>query len=69
MIQTLSDWIDRLSEFFSQRKGLLPLIGILFVVLNFVFQFFPLGWLSGSNFCLHFGIVIAILGFMLAWAL
>lgn len=68
MISNLLDW---LSNFLARRKGLLPLIGILLVLLNFGLQFlFPFGhWLSGSNLFLHLGVIVAIFGFMLAWAL
>jgi len=68
MISKLLDWF---SEFLAHRKGLLPLIGIVLVVLNFILQFFfPLDhWLTGSDMFLHLGVVIAIFGMMLAWAL
>ena len=68
MISRLLDW---LSNTLAHRKGLLPLIGILLVILNFIVQFFfPFGyWLTGSNLFLHLGVVIAIFGMMLAWAL
>jgi len=68
MISKLLDWF---SNFLAHRKGLLPLIGIVLVIINFILQFFfPIGyWLPGSNLFLHLGIVIAIFGMMLAWAL
>ena len=69
MLQKISIALDDLSEYFSQRKGLLPLIGIVLVVINFVLSQFPLGWISESDLFLHLGVIIAILGFMLAWAL
>ena len=69
MMQSLSTLIDRLSEFFAHRKGLLPLIGLALIVLNLIFQVVPAGWLSQSNFFLHLGLILAILGFMLARAL
>jgi hypothetical protein len=62
--------LDQLSEYFAHRKGLLPMVGILLVVINFIFQLIPgLGWFASSNIFLHFGIIIAIVGMMLAWAL
>jgi hypothetical protein len=69
MSRDLSNIIDRLSEFFAQRKGLLPSVGIILIILNLIFQLIPLGWVSSSNMFLHVGIIVAILGFMLAWAL
>ncbi len=66
----MSAFIDRLSEFFAHRKGLLPLIGLGLIVLNLLFQFvLPPGWLVSSNLFLHLGLIIAILGLMIAWAL
>ena len=69
MFQNLSRLLDHLSEFLAHRKGLLPILGMLLVLVNFVFQFFPMGWVSSSNVFLHAGIILAILGFLLAWAL
>lgn len=68
MISKLLDWF---SEFLVYRKGLLPLIGIVLVVINFILQFFfPSGhWLPGSNLFLHLGVIVAIFGMMLSWAL
>jgi hypothetical protein len=68
----MSKLIDNLSEYFAVRKGLLPIIGILFIVLNLFLQFIPLGWfawLQQTNLFLHFGLIIAIFGLMLAWVL
>jgi hypothetical protein len=68
MISRLLDWF---SDFFAHRKGLLPLLGILLVILNFILHFFfPFGhWLTATNLFLHLGLIIAIFGLMLAWAL
>jgi len=66
----LSKLVDNASNYFAHRKGLLPLIGILLVVLNFVLPFLlPPGFLTLSNLFLHLGVIVAIFGFMLAWAL
>ena len=70
MLKRLNELIDKLSEFLAPRKGLLPIIGILIILLNLILQFFPgIGWLVQSNLFLHIGVIIAILGIMLAWAL
>jgi hypothetical protein len=68
MISKLLDW---LSNFLAHRKGLLPLIGIVLVIINYVVQFFfPLDhWLPSTNLFLHLGVIVAIFGMMLAWAL
>lgn len=69
MHESFSAWLDKVSNFFSQRKGLLPLIGIIFIILNLVIQFIPVSWLAQSNLLLHIGIIIAIMGILLAKAL
>ena len=69
MFRWMNNMLDKVSEYLAPRKGLLPIIGILFIVLNFAFQFLPLGWIKNSNLFLHFGLLIAILGLMLAWVL
>jgi hypothetical protein len=70
MFQWLNKMLDVLSEFFAHRKGLLPIIGILLILVNGVLQFFPgLGWVVTANLFLPLGVIVAIVGFMLAWAL
>ena len=68
-MKSFNEWLDRLSNYFAARKGLLPLIGIGFVFLNFFAQFLLPGWLAGSDLFLHLGVILAILGVLLAWAL
>jgi hypothetical protein len=69
-VERFSQLLDHLSEYLAHRKGLLPLSGLLLVVINLVLQFFPgLGWLATSNLFLHLGVILAIIGMMLAWAL
>jgi hypothetical protein len=70
MLNWFSKFLDRSSEFLAHRKGLLPLLGILLVLLNFILNLIPgVGWLATSNILLHMGLIIAILGFLLAQAL
>ncbi len=64
-----SRFLDQMSDFFAHRKGLLPLIGVLLVAANFILQFTSSGWLGSSDLLLHLGVIIAILGILLAWAL
>ena len=62
--------LDNLSEYLAARKGLVPLIGVILIAFNFVLQFFPGdGILVKSNLFLHLGVIISILGFLLARAL
>ncbi len=67
----MSKLVDYLSEYFAHRKGLLPLIGILLIILNLILQFvLPVGnILTASNLFLHIGLIVAIFGLMLSWAL
>ena len=66
----MSKLLDILSEYLARRKGLLPLIGIIFIIVNLILQFTPVPpWLTSSNLLLHIGLIIAIIGLMLAWAL
>jgi hypothetical protein len=69
MSQFFSDLLDNISEFLAHRKGLLPIGGILFIVLNFILQLFPSTWLAQTNCFLHLGLILAIFGFLLARAL
>ena len=66
----ISKFLDRMSEFFAHRKGLLPIIGLMLIFGNLIIQFIlPGSLLSTSNLLLHFGVIIAIFGLMLSWAL
>lgn len=70
MKRTLSKILDLVSEFLAVRKGLLPLLGILFVILNLLIQFLPGGnILKDTDLLLHIGVIISVIGLMLAWAL
>jgi hypothetical protein len=70
MVRLLNRILDAASEFFAHRKGLLPSIGILLVVINAVLQFIPGGGMFvEANILLHLGVIIAVFGVMLAWAL
>jgi hypothetical protein len=69
-MEKLSHFVDELSNFFAARKGLLVLLGIIMIVINGILQFFPqLGWIVSSNLLLHLGIIVALIGIMIAWAL
>jgi hypothetical protein len=57
--------LDRLSDFLSKYPGLLPLLGIGLVVLNFLLQFFPGNWFTDANVLLHLGVVAGLVGLLL----
>ncbi|HMZ06816.1 MAG TPA: hypothetical protein PK078_04290 [Anaerolineales bacterium] len=66
----ISKLLDRISEYLAHRKGLLPIIGLVLIFINLILQFiFPGSILITSNLFLHLGLIVAIFGLMLAWAL
>lgn len=69
MKDKFSKFLDQTSNFLSQKKGLLPMIGLILIIINFVIVLSSQGWLANTNFFLHIGASIAILGFLIAWAL
>ena len=70
MKKTVSRILDVVSDYLAARKGLLPIIGIVLVLLNLALQMIPgTFFLKDINLFLHLGLVISILGFMLSWAL
>ncbi|MGD0611672.1 MAG: hypothetical protein ABSB41_09165 [Anaerolineales bacterium] len=69
MFQWMNKRLDRISEYLAVRKGLLPFLGLLLIAANYGLQFFLTGWVIQTNLLLHVGLVVAILGLMLAWAL
>jgi len=70
MLRLFNQFLDAASEFLAHRKGLLPAVGILLVIINGVLQFIPgSGVFVETNILLHLGVIIAVLGIMLAWAL
>ncbi len=67
----LSKLVDNASNYFAHRKGLLPLIGIILIVINYILLliFGTANVITASNLFLHLGVIVAIFGLMLAWAL
>lgn len=66
----ISKLLDFFSNYLAHRKGLLPIIGLALILLNLVLQFiFPGSIIVTANLCLHIGLIVAIFGLMLAWAL
>lgn len=65
-----SKLVDNASNYFAHRKGLLPLIGIVLVIINYILPLL-IGWnfVTTSNLFLHVGVIVAIFGMMLSWAL
>jgi len=70
MMAWFSNFLDETSNFLAARKGLLPIIGIVLIIVNFLLvSIFPTWFFSQTNFFLHLGLIIALIGQMLAWAL
>jgi hypothetical protein len=70
MTNWFSDFLDRASNYLATRKGLLPILGIGLIVLNFILvSILPDWFISRTNLVLHLGLIIALVGQMLAWAL
>jgi hypothetical protein len=70
MGRKLNQLLDFLSDFLAHRKGLLVMLGILLILCNAILQFFPaVGWIVNTNLLLHLGIILALGGVLLAWAL
>ncbi|MCA9941012.1 MAG: hypothetical protein KC418_20375 [Anaerolineales bacterium] len=63
----INEMLDKTSNFLAARPGLLPLVGIGLILLNWLLQIF-VGtdyWLVDSNFFLHLGLIVALLGLLL----
>ena len=70
MKDNFNQFLDEVSEYLAHRKGLLPLVGAGLVILNLLVKLIaPGGWLSQTDIFLHTGVIVAIIGIMLAWAL
>lgn len=66
--------LKRLSDFLARYPGLIPLIGIGLILLNFVLQLLPrgwpvFGWMAEVNLLLHLGLVVSLLGILFIRAL
>jgi hypothetical protein len=63
----MSRVLDAIAQYLAHRKGLLPLLGLFLVVCNLLLRILaPQAWLSATDLLLHMGVLLAILGFLLA---
>lgn len=71
MSQQIGKLLDWASDYFAHRKGLLPLVGIGLIFLNLILaMIFPADWfIIRTNLLLHLGLIVGILGLLLANAL
>ncbi len=71
----LNRFIDRTGDYLAHRKGMLPLLGLAFIVLNGLLGLLAAAvglddWFFIRQMCLlQIGVVLALLGILLAWAL
>ena len=71
------DFVDNLSEYLAQRKGLPVFVGVGLVLASMVLNLFPAlreaggfwGWLVQGNLLLHLGVIISLLGILIGDAL
>ena len=61
----MNDLLDKISHFLAKYPGLLPIIGIGFIILNLILQFFQGYWITESNLFLHLGLIISLIGILL----
>ena len=61
----MNDFLDNVGRFLGEKPGLLPLIGLGLIVLNFILQLFPSGWISDVNLFLHLGLIVSLAGILL----
>jgi hypothetical protein len=69
-MQSFNQFLDALSNYLAHRKGLLLIVAIVLVLANLVLQIIPgAGWLASSQLFLNLGVIIGLVGVLLAWAL
>lgn len=71
MVSRMNRLIDRLADFLAAKPGLLPIVAVGLIILNFTLQIYPGSsyWIVDSNLLLHLGLVIGFLGLLLIRAL
>lgn len=70
MDEFLNNLLDKASHYFNRKPGLLPLIAIGLIILNFLLHvilglFGVNSWFASSNLLLHLGLVIGLIGILL----
>lgn len=67
MNNLINRFLDRASDFLAARPGLLPLLAIGLIIVNFLLQIFPGSgyWFVDYNLLLHLGVIIGFLGILL----
>lgn len=68
-MNNLSQFLSKIANFLSNRKGLLLFIAVGLIVLNFILELFLNNWLTQVDLFLHLGVIIGLIGILIAWAL
>lgn len=67
MDQWINEVVERINRFLVRQPGFLPLVGLLFIAVNFLLQIWPGPdrWIAASNLFLHLGLIISVIGLLL----
>jgi hypothetical protein len=70
----MASLLKRISDFLARVPGFPVLVGVLFVILNFIIRLLPdswpvIGWLIQTDLLLHFGVILGLLGILIGDAL
>ncbi len=68
-MKNLPVFLEKLSDFFAHRKGLLIMIGLVLIIANLIISILFNGWFAQKNLLLQIGIIISLIGILLSWAL
>ncbi len=64
----LAKLVKRTSDFLARMPGLLVVIGISLIGLNFILQLLPawpvIGWMAQTHFWLHVGLLLSLFGLL-----
>jgi len=61
----MSDFFKTLSNFLATIKGVPIMIGLILVIISLIAQFLPvMSFLTGGQWLLHLGIIIALIGIL-----
>lgn len=71
----MNELVERVNTYLSARPGLVPLIGVIFIIVNLLLQIIPAvsdysNWFIDSNILLHIGLITSIIGLLVirAWS-
>ncbi len=67
--RTANEWLKIMSEFISRYRGFPVLVGVGLVLLSLVLNLLPawpvVSWLAQTDFFLHLGCIVGLLGVLL----